>query len=133
MILYQAAVKGELNDFKKLISRGYPMLEEVSAANFYWTPLHYAMHYGKMDIAFYILEILKEQGKYRMALQLESNDNRTPVLCLLKSNALSISDKREYFTKLVQRYEIYPDERTIREIKNRNLEDIYKRFHTYTN
>ena len=86
-----------------------------------------------MDNAFYILEILKDQGKYRMALQLESNDNRTPVLCLLKSNALSISDKREYFIKLVQRYEIYPEELTIRELKNRNLEDIYKRYHTYTN
>ena len=86
-----------------------------------------------MDNAFYILEILKDQGKYRMALQLESNDNSTPVLCLLKSNALSISDKREYFIKLVQRYEIYPEELTIRELKNRNLEDIYKRYHTYTN
>jgi hypothetical protein len=128
MILYQAAVKGELNDFKKLIDRGYPLLEEVSAANFYWTPLHYAMHYGKMEIAFYILDLLKQQGKYRMAMELESNDKRTPVLCLLKSNALSLSDKKEYFTRLIQRYDIYPDERTIREIKNRNLEDIYKKY-----
>jgi hypothetical protein len=128
MILYQAAVKGELNDFKKLIDRGYPLLEEVSAANFYWTPLHYAMHYGKMEIAFYILDLLKQQGKYRMAMELESNDKRTPVLCLLKSNALSLSDKKEYFTRLIQRYDINPDERTIREIKNRNLEDIYKKY-----
>ena len=128
MILYQAAVKGELNDFKKLIDRGYPLLEEVSAANFYWTPLHYAMHYGKMEIAFYILDLLKQQGKYRMAMELESNDKRTPVLCLLKSNALSLSDKKEYFTKLVQRYRIFCDERTLREIKNRNLDDIYKTY-----
>ena len=128
MILYQAAVKGELNDFKKLIDRGYPLLEEVSAANFYWTPLHYAMHYGKMEITFYILDLLKQQGKYRMAMELESNDKRTPVLCLLKSNALSLSDKKEYFTRLIQRYDINPDERTIREIKNRNLEDIYKKY-----
>ena len=128
MVLYQAAVKGELNDFKKLIDRGYPLLEEVSAANFFWTPLHYAMHYGKMEIAFYILDILKQQGKYTMAMQLESNDKRTPVLCLLKSNALSLSDKKEYFTKLIQKYDINPDERTIREIKNRNLDDIYKKY-----
>ena len=60
MILYQAAVKGELSDFKKLIDKNYPLLEEVSAANFFWTPLHYAMHYGKMEIAFYILDILKK-------------------------------------------------------------------------
>lgn len=130
MVLYQAAVKGELDDFKRLINKGYPLLEEVSAAKFYWTPLHYAMHYGKMDIAFYIMDILKEQGKYRKAMALESNDNRTPVLCLLKSNALSLSDKKEYFTRLVQRFQIHVDDRTLREIKNRNLEEIYKRFQT---
>ena len=132
MILYQAAVKGDLSEFKKLIARGFPLLEEVSAANFYWTPLHYAMHYGKMEIAFYILDSLRDQGKYRMGLELESNDHRTPVLCLLKSNALSLTDKMEYFTRLVQRYEIYPDERTIREIKNRNLEEIYRRYNNYS-
>ena len=128
MVLYQAAVKGQLDDFKNLINKGFPILEEVSAAKFYWTPLHYAMHYGKMDIAFYIMDFLKEQGKYNKAMALESNDNRTPVLCLLKSNALSISDKKEYFTRLVQRYQIKVDERTMREIKNRNLEEIYKQY-----
>ena len=84
MILYQHTVKGDLNEFKKLIDKGYPLLEEVSAANYYWTPLHYAMHYGKMEIAFFILDILTQQGKYNMAMELESNDKRTPVLCLLK-------------------------------------------------
>jgi hypothetical protein len=128
MILYQAAVKGDLNEFKRLVSKGYPILEEVSAANYYWTPLHYAMHYGKLEIAFYILNILKEQGKYRMAMALESNDNRTPVLCLLKSNALSLTDKKEYFTRLIQRFKIYCDQRTYKEIKNRNLEEIYKQY-----
>ena len=91
------------------------------------------MHYGKMEITFYIVDVLKDQGKYRMDMQLESNDHRTPVLCLLKSNALSLSDKREYFTKLVQRYDIYPDERTLREIKNRNLDDVYKHYQKYVN
>ena len=128
MVLYQTAVKGDVNEFRKLINKGYSMLEEVSAKNFFWTPLHYAMHYGKMEIAFYILDTLKEQGKYKMAMALESNDNRTPVLCLLKSNALSLSDKREYFTELVQRYQINCDDRALREIKNRNLEDIYRKY-----
>ena len=81
-----------------------------------------------MEIAFYILDLLTQQGKYNMAIELESNDKRTPVLCLLKSNALSISDKKEYFTRLVQRYKIFCDERTLREIKNRNLEDIYRTY-----
>ena len=128
MLLYQTAVKGDLNEFKKLISKGYPLLEEVSAVTFYWTPLHYAMHYGKMEIAFYIMDALREKGLYNKAMALESNDKRTPVLCLLKSNALSSRNKEECFTRLVQRYPIKANEHVLKEIRNRNLEDIYKKY-----
>ena len=127
MVLYQTAVKGDLNEFKKLISKGYPLLEEVSAKTFYWTPLHYAMHYGKMEIAFFIMDTLKERGIYNKAMALESNDKRTPVLCLLKSNALSASTKADCFRRLVERYSINVNEHVLKEIKNRNLEDIYKK------
>ena len=127
MVLYQTAIKGDINDFKKLISKGYPLLEEVSAKSFYWTPLHYAMHYGKMEIAFYIMETLKERGIYNKAMALESNDKRTPVLCLLKSNALSANTKADCFRRLVERFPIKVNEQVLKEIKNRNLEDIYKK------
>ena len=127
MVLYQTAVKGDLNEFRKLImTRDYPLLEEVSAKSFYWTPLHYAMHYGKMEIAFFIMEKLKEKGLYNKAMALESNDKRTPVLCLLKSNALSSNTKAECFRKLVERYPIVVNEQVLKEIRNRNLEDIYR-------
>ena len=127
MVLYQTAVKGDVNEFRKLINKGYSMLEEVSAKNFFWTPLHYAMHYGKMEIAFYILEELKKKGLYNKAMSLESNDKRTPVLCLLKSNALSSGNKADCFRRLVERYPIIVNEQVLKEIKNRNLEEIYKR------
>ena len=128
MALYQATISGNLQEFMGMINKGYPMLEEVSAQSFYWTPLHYAMHYGKMNIAFYILDKLQQEGKYRMAIQLESNDKRTPVLCLLKSNALGANEKKANFIQLCQKYQIYPDEHVRREIKNRNLEEIYKMY-----
>ena len=127
MVLYQTAVKGDVNEFRKLINKGYSMLEEVSAKNFFWTPLHYAMHYGKMEIAFYILEELKKKGLYNKAMSLESNDKRTPVLCLLKSNALSSGNKADCFRRLVERYPIILNEQVLKEIRNRNLEEIYKR------
>ena len=127
MILYQTAVKGDVNELRKLINKGYSMLEEVSAKNFFWTPLHYAMHYGKMEIAFYIMEELKKKGLYNKAMSLESNDKRTPVLCLLKSNALSSGNKADCFRRLVERYPIIVNEQVLKEIKNRNLEEIYKR------
>ena len=79
-----------------------------------------------MEIAFYIMETLREKGLYNKAMALESNDKRTPVLCLLKSNALSSNTKRECFAKLVERFPINPNENVLKEIKNRNLEDIYK-------
>ena len=127
MVLYQTAVKGDVNEFRKLINKGYSMLEEVSAKNFFWTPLHYAMHYGKMEIAFYILEELKKKGLYNKAMSLESNDKRTPVLCLLKSNALSSGNKADCFRRLVERYPIIVNDQVLKEIRNRNLEEIYKR------
>ena len=127
MVLYQTAVKGDVNEFRKLINKGYSMLEEVSAKNFFWTPLHYAMHYGKMEIAFYILEELKKKGLYNKAMSLESNDKRTPVLCLLKSNALSSGNKADCFRRLVERYPIIVNEQVLKEIRNRNLEEIYKK------
>ena len=68
--------------------------------------LPFTIYYGKMEIAFYILDLLIQQGKYNMTMELQSNDNRKPVLCLLKSNELSLTDKKEYFNKLVQRYKI---------------------------
>jgi len=128
MVLYQTAVKGDVNEFRKLINnRGYSMLEEVSAKNFFWTPLHYAMHYGKMEIAFYIMDELKKKGLYNKAMSLESNDKRTPVLCLLKSNALSSGTKADCFRRLVEKYPIIVNEQVLKEIRNRNLEEIYKR------
>ena len=127
MLLYQTAVKGDLSEFRKLISKGFPLLEEVSAVSFYWTPLHYAMHYGKMEIAFFIMETLKERGLYNKAMALESNDKRTPVLCLLKSNALSSNNKAECFRRLVERFPINANEHVLKEIRNRNLEEIYKK------
>lgn len=127
MELYQAAYEGRLLDFQRLIEeKKYSIFEEVSAKNFYWTPLHYAMHYGKTEIAFYILEYLKKNGTYDRAMKLESNDGRNPILCLLKSNALNAAEKKNCFIRLCERYKIKPNPATLKEIKNRNLDEIFK-------
>ena len=39
MELYKATIEGRVLDFKFMVlDKGYNILEEVSAANFYWTP-----------------------------------------------------------------------------------------------
>jgi hypothetical protein len=133
MELYNAAVKGNLPQFKDLIiNKKYPIFEEISAKNFYWTSLHYAMHYGNTTISFYIFDLLRESGKFEMALNLYSADGRCPLLCLLRSNNFSDNNekKREVFQKVLERYgdimKISPDVK--KELKIRNMYDMLKKF-----
>jgi hypothetical protein len=126
MALYSYAVEGNLAEFKKCIEeRGYPILEEVSAKTFYWTPLHYAMHYGKVEIIIYIMKFLEKKGMLENAMKLESNDNRDPLSCLLKSNAIQNQVKRSTLQAILkQNFQFTISNEVKREIRNRNLEDL---------
>ena len=126
MALYSYAVEGNLHEFKKCIEeRGYPILEEVSAKSFYWTPLHYAMHYGKVEIIIYIMSYLEKRGILENAMKLESNDNRDPLSCLLKSNAIQNQVKRDTLREILKHHFKFSISNEVkREIRNRNLEDL---------
>lgn len=125
MELYKAAIEGRLADFKDLVlKKGYPILEEVSAMNYYWTPLHYAMHYGKVEIINFILDTMKARGDLNIAMNLQSSDNRCPIQCLLKSNAVTIDVKKNIIVMLFQRYDFDISRELLQEIRNRNLEGL---------
>jgi hypothetical protein len=129
MELYNSAVEGRIAEFKDLIyNKRYPILEEVSAHNYYWTSLHYAMHYGQVEIIFFILEYLKTNNILEMAMKLQSDDGRDPLLCLLRSNSLNIDKKKDIIDKLISKYffEISNDAR--KEIRNRDMENILKKY-----
>ena len=139
--LFKATIKGDIEIFSKLIRKGFPILEEISPKNYYWTPLHYAMNYGKMEIVFYIIDKLKSKSEalFLKAMTLESIDKRpplifdlkTPLLCLLKSNVLSPYSIEECFTKLVEKYNLHLNEKEINEINKRNLMKIYYQNSSY--
>jgi hypothetical protein len=129
MELYNSAVEGKLSEFKDLIyNKRYPILEEVSAHNYYWTSLHYAMHYGQSEIIYFILEYLKSNSMLEMAMKLQSDDGRCPLLCLLRSNSLNIDKKKDILDKIISKYffEISNDAR--KEIRNRDMENILKKY-----
>lgn len=122
MSLYKASVKQGVEDFKRLIEvEGYPMFEEVSAQGCYWTPLHYAMHYGKWDVIKYILDYCLNNGSFREIMQLKSNDKRCPILCLLRSSALKIEQKREIFKLILQNYRIKITDEIRKDLENRKV------------
>lgn len=129
MELYDACVSGNANSFKHLvINQKYPMLEEVSAENYYWTPLHYSMHYGQFEITKFILEALRKNNQMEAAMRLESADGRCPLLCLLRSNSINSDKKKDMLNKVLANFNFTISEDVRREVKLRDMERILRHY-----
>jgi hypothetical protein len=129
MELYNAAVEGRLADFQNMVlNKKYPVLEEVSAHNYFWTPLHYAMHYGQSDIIFFILEQIKTTGVLDLSMRLQSDDGRCPILCLLRSNSLNLEKKKDIMERLLSKYQFDISADVKKEMRNRDMESILRKY-----
>lgn len=125
--LYNAVFEGNLDAFRNLIEiKKYNILEEISAKTFYWTSFHYAMHYGKLNIIFYIMDFYKQN--LNNVMRLESNDSRCPILCLLKSNALNSVTKKDLLHKIFAKYNFLISAEIIRELKNRDMDYLIEKY-----
>jgi len=82
------------------------VFEELSTKGYYWTALHYAMHFGKGNIILYIFNLLHNAEILNMSMKLRTNDNRSPLMCLLKSNSIDPGTKSKIMDDLIS---LYPD------------------------
>lgn len=127
--LHNAILEGKLSLFRSyILNIKFPIFEEISAKNYYWTSLHYAMHYGKWPIIEFCLNYVKEKGLFNEAMKLRSNDNRCPTLCLLKSNALKNEDKKTILENLIKEFHIPITNDIKKEISARNFDDVLKKY-----
>lgn len=126
MELYNSTIEGDVKKFKTLIEdKNYPIFEEISAEGYNWTSLHYAMHYGKESIIYYILDYLNKRNSLHLGIKKKSSDGRCPLLCMIKSNTLDTSTKKVLLKKLFDRYNnMSIDEIVLIEVKRRGMEDI---------
>jgi len=126
MELYNSCIEGKIDKFRNLVlNKKYPILEEVSAHNYFWTPLHYAMHYGQLEIINFICSHLQSKNLLASAMRLESNDGRCPLMCLLKSNSIQINQKSTILSKFLSSYSnVVISKEVMKEIKERKLENI---------
>lgn len=125
--LYDAVFAGDLSTFQNLITnKHYKIFEEISAKSYFWTSFHYAMHYGKLNIIFYIMENYSANLNYIM--RLESNDGRCPILCLIKSNALNTQTKKELLEKIFMKFKFLISKEIIRELKNRDIDYLIEKY-----
>jgi hypothetical protein len=88
MELYNCSVNGSVDTLKNLIeTKEYPLLEECSAAGYFWTALHYAAHYGFDTIIAYVLEYYQNHPSKKNILNLQSNLGLSPLFICLNSSA----------------------------------------------
>jgi hypothetical protein len=129
MEMYYSCTEGNLEKLEYLINvKKYPILEEISYKSYYWTPLHYAMHYGKYHIISFLINKLKEDNLVEPALRLQSNDNRCPVLCLLKSNHLTSEQKESILEKLMKDFNLNFSKEVKKEAHNRGYDKLLKKY-----
>ena len=123
--LYNATVDGDISSLKNLlVDKNYSIFEEISQPGFKWTSLHYAMHYGKKEVIFFLLDFLLKKGLLHEAIKVQSSDGRCPLLCILKSNNLSAEMKKEIIKEIIKRYKFKISDNIMYEIKKRNMSDI---------
>jgi hypothetical protein len=120
---------GDLEGFKECLEgkygKKYNIFEEISEEGYYWTPLHYAMQYGKWNIIKFIIEYLKSNYLIEVGFRLKSKDNRCPLLCLLKSqNIKKKEDKKDIFEKIIINFTIPVSDEVKRELKKIGFEDL---------
>lgn len=104
MELYNASVGGHVNTIKQLVEeKKYPLMEECSAAGFYWTAVHYAAHYGFKSIIEYALEYYNTHENKLEIMNLQSNLGLTPLFIALKN--VSDSNKKKEILELYIQYD----------------------------
>lgn len=125
MDIYNAVIKGDLDSFKYMVNNlNYPYLEEISTHKEFWTSLHYAMHYGQINIVMFILDIAAERNSMDYVMRLESKDGRCPLLCMLKSNSLSDKSKEKILDNILKKYNFTVPSNVKKELKVRDMDNI---------
>ena len=64
-------------------------------------------------------------------MDMKTNDNRCPLLCLLKSNAIKLQKKRDVFDKIISNYSIPVNEAVREELKKRGMSDLLGKIRPY--
>ncbi len=97
----KCANEGKYPEFiEHVFNDGFPILEEISPVNYYWTAIHYAMYYGHLEIVKFCFSMLESQDLLEKAMQLFTSDGRCPILCLL-TNSLNLDQKKKFMSDLL--------------------------------
>ena len=103
MKIYNAIINENLELIEQIVNQDN-VFEELSSPNDYWTGFHYAFHYGKWKIIEFLSEFLKSKNLFDISLKLKNKNGRCPLLCLLKSNLISIYTKKDIYKSFIEEF-----------------------------
>lgn len=104
MELYNCAINGNLDNLQSLIQdKNYPLMEECSAAGYFWTVMHYAAHYGFSNVIEFILEHFHNDTDFKNIVNLQSNLGQSPLFIGLNSS--SAIEKKKAILELYVKYD----------------------------
>ena len=99
--MYNCSTKGNIEEFETLIrDKGYSATEEVSKEGHFWTVLHYASHYGHINVLKFLIEYLKDNENCFEILNMQTVEGKTPLFCAILSCDIKIEVKMEILKML---------------------------------
>ncbi len=76
-----------------LEEKQYSVSEEVSKEGHYWTVLHYAAHYGHLNVLQFLMQFVKEKDLLHEMLNMQTVEGKTPLFCTILSGDITITVK----------------------------------------
>ena len=71
----------------------YNFNEEVSKVGYFWTALHFASHYGHINILNYIINLWENNEDKYDIFNVQTTEGKTPLMCALSSGDISAKIK----------------------------------------
>ena len=94
MNLYNCSTKGNVEELRTLLEeKQYSVSEEVSKEGHYWTVLHYAAHYGHLNVLQFLMQFVKEKDLLHEMLNMQTVEGKTPLFCTILSGDITIPVK----------------------------------------
>ena len=86
MQLYNCSTKGDVEELRNLLDKKqFSVSEEVSKEGHFWTVLHYAAHYGHLNVLQFLMEFVKEKDLLHEMLNMQTVEGKTPLFCTILS------------------------------------------------
>lgn len=96
MQLYNCSTRGLMDELKALLlEKSFSATEEVSKEGHYWTVLHYASHYGHIDVLKFLLEYVRKEENAHEIINMQTIEGKTPLFCAILSGDIKLALKKD--------------------------------------